>query len=142
MTRFPEASSEDRDPLGIALGRAREICAAHGLTCHLASDRAIHDDLWSNVAAHMWACRFCIAFFEDRVGRGMNFNLSIEVGSMLITGRRCALLKDTTIASMPTDLVGRIYKPVDLGALDTVEDAIHTWIRNDLTLGAYSKCRQ
>ena len=58
----------------------------------LGNDRKIVDDLWANVAAHMWACKYGIRFFEDRRGRGVNYNLSIEVGGMLTTGRRLALL--------------------------------------------------
>jgi hypothetical protein len=38
-----------------------------------------------------------VAFFEDRRGRGMNYSLTIEVGCMLMAGRRFGLLKNTTI---------------------------------------------
>jgi hypothetical protein len=38
-----------------------------------------------------------VAFFEDRRGRGMNYSLTIEVGRMLMAGRRFGLLKITTI---------------------------------------------
>lgn len=98
------------------------------------------DDLWANVAAHMWASQYGIAFFEDRRKKGLNYNLTIEVGSMLITGRRCALLKDRSIVKMPTDLVGKIYKSVDFGKSETISDALHEWIRDDLNLGPCSAC--
>ena len=88
----------------------------------------------------MWASRYGIAFFEDRRDRGMNYNLTIEVGGMLVMGRRCSLLKDTSIERMPTDLVGRIYKEVDLSKLESVCDTLHAWISDDLGLGACSKC--
>jgi hypothetical protein len=73
MTRFPEAGESDRgpDPMKPALETAREVCRLHGLQFHLASDRAINDDLWTNVAAHMWASQYGIAFFEDRRNRGL-----------------------------------------------------------------------
>jgi hypothetical protein len=74
------------------------------------------------------------------VDRGMNYNLTIEVGSMLMTGRRCALLKDRSIERLPTDLIGRIRKDIDLDDLGTVSKAIHTWIRDDLGLGACDAC--
>ena len=89
----------------------------------------------------MWASRYGIAFFEDRVERGMNYNLTIEVGAMLMTGRRCALLKDKSVERMPTDLIGRIRKDVDLDDLSTVVQALHTWIRDDLSLGSCPACR-
>ena len=98
------------------------------------------DDLWTNVAAHMWASRYGIAFFEDRRKRGVNYNLTIEVGAMLMSGRRCALLKDRSIASLPTDLVGRIYKPVDLDDGETVMTALHSWFRDDLAISSCKEC--
>jgi hypothetical protein len=88
----------------------------------------------------MWASQYGIAFFEDRRNRGLNYNLTIEVGSMLITGRRCALLKDSSIPRMPTDLVGKIYKSVDLDDPKTVSHALHVWIRDDLNLGSCPSC--
>lgn len=141
MTRFPdEQDDSDPDPVAVALEAARSVCKAHGLKFHLASDRMIVDDLWANVAAHMWSCRYGIAFFEDRRARGINYNLTIEVGGMLITGRRLALLKDRSIERLPTDLVGKIYKGVDLDDRGSVEGAIHAWLRDDLMLGSCPQC--
>lgn len=133
MTRFPEEKDYDKeDPVAPALRMAREVCAEHGLEFHLASDRQIVDDLWGNVAAHMWASRYGIAIFENRADRGLNYNLTIEVGGMLVLGRRTALLKDKSIKSMPTDLVGKIYKSIDLDKPSTVKKALETWIKDDL----------
>lgn len=143
MTRFPDEEADDPlDPVKPALKVAREVCASHQLQFHLASDRAMHDDLWTNIAAHMWGSRYGVAFFEDLAvpKRGINYNLTIEVGGMLMTGRRCALLKDESIERMPTDLVGQIYKPVRLRDLATVRKALHGWIRDDLGLGPCSEC--
>lgn len=142
MTRFPSDGDDesDPDPIAPALIAARDVCEAHGLEFHLASDRAMHDDLWRNVMAHMWASRYGIAFFEDRKTRGINYNLTIEVGGMLLSGRRCALIKDSSIERMPTDLVGMIYKPVDLDHVETVAAALHVWARDDLALGSCNAC--
>jgi len=133
MTRFP--SDADADPVGPALEAARKACESRGMVLHLASDRAISDDLWQNVAGHMWACKFGIGIFEDRAGRGLNYNLTIEVGGMIATGRRCLLLKDQSSPSMPTDLVGKIYKPVDLDKTASVTAAVQEWIDKDLRMG-------
>lgn len=141
MTRFPDEQDDSLpDPVAAGLEEARSACKAHGLTFHLASDRKIVDDLWANVLAHTWGCRYGIGFFEDRRGRGVNYNLTIEVGSMLAMGRRIALLKDSSIDSLPTDLVGRIYTSVDLTKLGDVSSGIHAWLRDDLRLGACSSC--
>lgn len=141
MTRFPDEQDEsDPDPVADVLDATREACRLHGLEFHLASDRMIADDLWANVAAHMWACRYGVAFFEDRRDRGINYNLTIEVGSMLMAGRRLALLKDASIDRLPTDLVGKIYKSADFDDVDATSAAIHMWIRDDLALGPCVHC--
>lgn len=140
MTRFPSSGETESDPVGPAIKAARDVCTMHGLELHLASDRAIQDDLWANVTAHMWASRYGLAFFEDRMKKGINYNLTIEVGGMLTTGRRCALLRDTSITAMPTDLVGQIYKPVDLADAAAVASLVHQWIRDDLALGSCRVC--
>lgn len=134
MTRFPDDSGTD--PVETALAASRAELEKHGLSFHLASDRAMSDDLWTNVAAHMWASRYGIAIFEDRRSRGINYNLTIEVGGMVMTGRRCLLLKDESISAMPTDLVGMIYKSVDIDDTASVTAAVNDWVVNDLNLSA------
>lgn len=141
MTRFPDEQDDaGPDPVLAAVAEARDACGAHGLTFHLASDRAIVDDLWGNVAAHMWASRYGIAFFEDRRARGINYNLTVEVGGMLIMGRRCALLKDDSIECLPTDLVGKIYRGLDIDDPAAVRSELHGWLRDDLSLGKCPQC--
>lgn len=136
MTRFPGTSENgELDPIAPALKAAKAVCAERGLVFHVASDRQIVDDLWANVAAHMWACRYGIAFFEERTPRGLNYNLTIEVGGCLIMGRRLALLKDEPLATLPSDLVGQIYKEVDLDDPNTVRSQLEAWIRDDLWIG-------
>jgi hypothetical protein len=141
MTRFPgKTESGELDPISDALTVARDVCRRHGLDFHLASDRQIVDDLWANVAAHLWGSQYAIAFYEDRTGKGLNYNLNIEVGSVLVLGRRLAILKDKPIEKLPTDLVSRIFKEVDLTNAATVGDALHRWCRDDLNLGACPAC--
>ncbi len=135
MTRFPDAKAGTKDPVGQALAVAKEACSEFGLEFHLASDRAMTDDLWSNVTAHMWGCRYGIGFFEDRLDRGLNHNLLIEVGAMIVTGRRCALLKDGSIEKMPTDFIGMIYKSVDLDDATSVRSSVADWLKDDLRIG-------
>jgi len=142
MTRFPDGDEEPDgpDPVAAALAVTGGALDGHGLRFLLASQRALVDDLWGNVAAHMWSSNYGIAFFEDRRGRGMNYNLVIEVGAMLMAGRRCLLLKDSSIERMPTDLVGFIYKSVELDDPATIAQAVHEWAREDLALGKCKAC--
>jgi hypothetical protein len=140
MTRFPDDPPGAGDPIGSAITEVRRALSLHDLTLHLADDRVLDDDLLSNVAAYMWACRYGIALVEDRVGRGVNGNVLIELGAMVMAGRRCLLLKDNTVARMPTDFVARIYKSVDLGSEADISHKTHVWLRDDLELGTCAAC--
>lgn len=135
MTRFP-SEGPLADPVANAIEVIREVLGRFGLTVHLASDRLIDDDLMGNVGAYMWACQYGLGIIEDRVGRGVNYNAVIELGGMIITGRRCALLKDRETPPLPTDLSGHVYKSVDLDDLATVEAEVERWASTDLRLSA------
>lgn len=57
-------------------------------------------------------------------------------------GRRLAILKDKSIdigqkvERLPSDLTGKIYKPVDLDDASTVQAALEGWFQQDLGLPA------
>lgn len=142
MTRFPESASDTHylDPVRELIPLLRDALSAHGLTLHVASDRQLDDDLLGNIAAHMWACNYGIGILEDRINRGLNYNVMTEIGAMLMTGRRCALMKDTTVPKLPTDLAGQIFKSVDLGVANQVIHATHNWAARDLDLGGCRYC--
>jgi hypothetical protein len=135
-----EDELEPDDPVARVMEVARDVCSAHELYLHVASDRRIDDDLLSNVAGYMWACKYGLALFETLVEDNLNRNVLIEVGSMLMTGRRCELLRDETAPPMPTDLIGQIRTDVDFSDLSAVRDRIHVWIAEDLGLGRCEDC--
>lgn len=130
MTRFP--TDDPDDPVAQAVDSLREACANHGLHLLLANDHQVDDELFGNVGAYMWASQYGVGIAEDRVGRGLNQNTLIELGAMVVTGRRCTILRDSTIKELPSDLAGHIYKPVDLADQDSVANAMESWIREDL----------
>lgn len=142
MTRYPEDNNDTTylDPIQSAIPAIKEALKPHGLSLHLASDRQLDDDLLGNVAAYMWACQFGIGILEDRMKRGLNYNVMTEIGAMLMTGRRCALLKDKTSPSLPTDIIGQIRKPIDLDDIMSLTARIHAWAAEDLNLGKCSAC--
>lgn len=129
ISRFPRGEG---DIITSTLAVCREACLAHGLDFHLAADRAVEDYIPKNVAASIWACKYGIAIIEDRVAEGLNYNVIFEVGAMLVTGRRGLLLKDKSIPELPTDLVGHIYTPVDIGNRASVTQAVEDWITKSL----------
>lgn len=129
MTRFPGKDDKSKlDPIAPAIEAARAACSEHGLNFHLASDQQIMPEVWDNVAAYMWGSRYGIAFFEKRTNRGLNHNLTIEVGGCLTLGRKQALLRDTSVEQMPSDLTGHIYHPVDLNDTAQVRSEIKGWL--------------
>lgn len=129
MTRFPGKDDKNKlDPIAPAIEAARTACSAHGLNFHLASDQQIMPEVWDNVAAHMWGSRYGVAFFEKRTKRGLNHNLTIEVGGCLTLGRKLALLRDKSVEQMPSDLTGHIYHPVDLDDTAQVRSEINGWL--------------
>ena len=131
ISRYPKDGDENDLP-NSCFSVARSTLSEFALEFHLASDRNVADELWSNMAASMWACRYGVAFIESRVETDVNRNVLIEVGAMLMTGRRCVLLRDSSVGSMPTDLVGHIYKEVDLDDPSTVGSALREWCESDL----------
>lgn len=134
MTRFPRDEKQDElpDPVQEVIATARRTLEEKGLHMHLASDRQADDELFGNIAAHMWACKYGIGLFETRFGKEFNDNLQIEVGAMLMTGRRVVLLKDRDTPKMPTDFVGHIYKSVDFDDPGSVAKELEAWAADDL----------
>ncbi len=133
ISRYPRPLVAD-DPVPATFATAREIMAEYGLNFHLASDRAVADEMWPNVSALMWGCRFGIVVVEDTANEGVNTNVLIELGAMLMTGRRCVFLRDKSVERVPSDLVGHIRKDVDLRDQATVVAALHDWCDNDLLI--------
>lgn len=130
MLRFPKGDLDD--PMSDAVATLRATVEGHGLTLHVASDQQIVDDLWGNVGAHMWACRYGIGILETYADETLNDNMLIELGSMLMLGRRCMILRDEAAPMPPTDLTSQIFKTVDLADLAAVAEETENWIVRDL----------
>jgi hypothetical protein len=118
MSRFQ--TDHEADPLEDVVNVLRSVLSDCGLTLLLASEHQFEDDILGNVGAHMWASQYGIGLLENRMGHGLNYNAVIELGSMIVTGRSCTLLRDPTAPELPTDLASQIYKPVDFDDLAAV----------------------
>lgn len=88
----------------------------------------------------MWVCQFGMGILEDRLKQGLNYNVVAELGAMLMTGRRCALLKDKSAPALPSDIAGLIYKSIDLDDPRRLAKTAHRWAADDLGLGRCGKC--
>jgi len=109
--------------------------AAHGLQGVRADDREYHPDLWSNVETYMLGCRYGIATFEDFEVRDHNPNVALELGFMRARHKRCLILKERTLPSVPTDVVGALYKVFDKFDIEpTAKAQVERWITVDIGL--------
>lgn len=136
ITRFPKGPE---DHFAQLIDKLRGTVAAHGLLLQVASDGMAEDTLWANVVTYMWASKYAIVLMDSADGV-LNSNVLIEIGGMLMTGRRCAILRDKGVPTMPSDLVGHIYKPTDLSNHEASVNEIHRWIRDDLGLSECDFC--
>ncbi len=94
MARFPDG---EHDPVGGVMQTLRDAAAEHDLVLHVATDRTLDALLFPHVAAYIWSSAYGVVLFEDRAGRGLNGNMLIEAGAMTVLGRRCLLLRDTSL---------------------------------------------
>lgn len=97
--RIMESIKKSLEPMGVIALRA--------------DDREFHSDLFANILTYMYGCRFGVAVFERIEGDDFNPNVSLEVGYMLAMGKPVCFLKDRTLRSLQTDLLGKLYRPFD-----------------------------
>lgn len=91
----------------------KTVLDSHGITGVRADGKHYHDDLFPNVLTYMYGCGFGIAVFERIEADEFNPNVSLEVGYMFALNKPVCLLKDRTLKTLHTDLVGKLYKSFD-----------------------------
>jgi hypothetical protein len=109
--------------------------AARNIQAIRVDDRDYSGDLWTNIQVCMLGCHYGIALYEDIDTRDFNPNVSLEVGFMLARSKRVLLLKEKRLPSIPSDIVGKLYKPWDSYNIEkTVGDQVAHWVDVDLGL--------
>lgn len=108
MMRFGKTPAHDNITAAV-----RNELASHGITALRADDKEYHDDLFPNVLTYMYGCSFGVAIFERIEAEDFNPNVALEVGYMLALSKPVCLLKDRTLRTLHTDLVGKLYKSFD-----------------------------
>ena len=107
----------------------RIVLDSHGISGVKADDKQYHDDLFPNVMTYLYGCEFGIAVFERIEAEDFNPNVSFEVGYMFALRKPVCLLKDRTLKTLHTDLVGKLYKVFDPQESDkTIPDEISQWL--------------
>jgi len=104
---------------------------AAGLTAVRADDKQYHDDLLPNILTYIYGCGFGIAVFERLEQENFNPNVSLEVGYMMGLRKPLCLLKDKTLKTLHTDLVGRLYRSFDpQDPIRTVPRELSKWLKD------------
>jgi hypothetical protein len=94
-----------------------------------ADEKQYHDDLFYNILTYIYGCGIGIAVFERIEADEFNPNVSFEVGYMIALNKSVCLLKDRTLKTLQTDLIGKLYRVFDpLDPSNTIPDAITRWL--------------
>ena len=118
------------DPALVAVWEAiRGACVAYGLTVLRADQKEYTSDLLDNVLTYIFGCRSAIAVFDQINYRKFNPNVALEVGFILSQGKPLLLLKDQAIEQMPSDIIGKIYRPFNTyQPEETIPPRVREWL--------------
>jgi len=106
----------------------RAVLLESGIAVLRADDKQYHDDLFPNVLTYIYGCGFGIAVFERLEHDDFNPNVSLEVGYMFALRKPVCLLKDKTLRTLHTDLVGKLYREFDpQNALESIKQPVRQW---------------
>jgi len=122
---------KEEKPFREIIDAIQSVCAAHALNVLRADDKAYTDDLWDNVMTYAYGSNAAIAIFDQINYREFNPNVALEVGFMLAQCKRVLLLKDKSVPVMPTDIIGKIYRPFDTyEPQKTIVPQVEKWLMN------------
>lgn len=124
MMQFGKTKTHDKIVKAI-----RSVLDSHGLIGVKADDIEYHDDLFPNVMTYLYGCGFGITVFERIEDEEFNPNVSLEVGYMFALRKPVCLLKDETLKTLHTDLIGKLYKDFDpQDPVKTIPSEISKWL--------------
>jgi len=89
------------------------VLSQNGIVGLRADDKQYHDNLLRNVLTYIHGCNMGVAVFERIEADSFNPNVSFEVGYMRALNKPVCLLKDRTMKTLYTDLLGELYKSFD-----------------------------
>lgn len=107
----------------------RKTLAENGIIGLRADDRTYHDDVYYNILTYLHGCLFGIAVFERISNESFNPNVSLEVGYLLSLNKPICLLKEKSLKTLPSDLVGKLYREFDIKNCDvSIESVLKRWL--------------
>lgn len=111
----------------------------HGLIALRADQRKLSPVLWWNVVTYILGCSYGIVIYEPFKEIEFNPNVSIEAGFMLALDRPVLFLVNESLAKMPVDLSGHIFKSYlgGGGLLESVRSSVRDWVEHDISYCDY-----
>ncbi len=109
MMKFEDTSLQNK-----VVNDIKSIFSNHGFTLLRADDKWYSDDLLKNIQTYMHCCAFGVALFERVNSEYFNPNVSLEVGYMMGLGKPILFLKEKTLRSLHSDLIGKLYHEFDI----------------------------
>lgn len=126
IMQFSKTAAHDK-----IVSTIKDTLKKHGIVGLRADDKEYADDLFANIKTYMHCCDFGIGVFERILEDNFNPNVSIEVGYMMGLRKKVCLLKDQTLKNLPTDLMGKLYKPFDPQNIEkTLPDQLEKWMQD------------
>ena len=108
----------------------RDLFKKHGLELLRADDKYYSDDLLSNIRTYMHGCGFGVAIFDRINSEEFNPNVSLEIGYMMALKKPILFLKDITLKSLQTDLVGKLYEEFDFqNSKKSFDKSVTKWLK-------------
>jgi hypothetical protein len=108
MMRFGQTPAHNNIVAGI-----QAALASSDIVSVRADEKEYHEDLFQNIQTYIYGCAFGVAVFERLEEENFNPNVSLEVGYMMALKKPICLLKDRTLKTLHTDLIGKLYRVFD-----------------------------
>lgn len=106
-------------------------CKTRNIEILRADDKWYADDVMENIQTYMHGCSFGIALFDRIKTNYFNPNVSLEIGYMMALNKPVLLLKDSTLDSLHTDLVGKLYHEYDFqNPSETLPNVLDKWLND------------
>lgn len=126
MMKYEDSSIQTK-----IIGELKFVFKKNDLFLLRADEKQYSDDLLTNIRTYMHACYFGVAVFERINSEYFNPNVSLEIGYMMALKKPILFLKEKTLKSLHTDLVGKLYEEFDFqNHSEKVEKSVIRWLKN------------
>ena len=103
----------------------KNTLAREGLFGLLASEHKLTDDLYNPVACLLCCARGIAVFDKAEPRETFNPNVAYELGMLHLLGRRCLILKHSSLSTRQTDILMKVYTPYK--RITEIERIVNSW---------------